>query len=292
MSESLLETVDLKGEYIEHVHLLRSHEQGWHGLNLVYEIEPAGEMPQLPLREHLLVICLGNVEINYWLNGKWQQKAYAVGDITLWPANDFLPKTRCDRHVPLLELFIDPLYLSQSIAEVTNLNQIILNPQIQIRDPLIEQIGLTLKTELETNGNNQLYAEAMINALSAHLLHKYASVKKEIKEYSGGLAPYKLKQILEYIDEHLEEELTINQLANHLSMSPYYFANMFKQSVGIPPHQYITQSRIAQAKCLLKQRHLSIVDIAHQVGFQNQSHFTKVFRKYTGVTPRVYQNAI
>jgi AraC family transcriptional regulator len=75
-------------------------------------------------------------------------------------------------------------------------------------------------------------------------------------------------------------------------MSPHYFASLFKQSNGVAPYQYVTQCRIERAKQLLTRPELSIVEVCHQVGFQNQSHFTKVFREHTNVTPKVYRNSI
>jgi AraC family transcriptional regulator len=73
-------------------------------------------------------------------------------------------------------------------------------------------------------------------------------------------------------------------------MSQYYFASLFKQSMGVTPWQYVMQQRLERAKELLTQRDRSIVEIALQCGFKSQSHFTQQFRKFTGVTPKRYQD--
>ncbi|MEC4819462.1 MAG: AraC family transcriptional regulator, partial [Scytonema sp. PMC 1069.18] len=94
------------------------------------------------------------------------------------------------------------------------------------------------------------------------------------------------------IHNHLDENLTLAELAAIVQMSPHYFASLFKQSTGLAPHQYLTQCRIERAKRLLLHRNLTIVEICHTVGFQNQSHFTKVFRQHTGTTPKAYRDAL
>jgi AraC family transcriptional regulator len=95
-----------------------------------------------------------------------------------------------------------------------------------------------------------------------------------------------------YINAHLDQNLTLDRLSQIAQLSAHHFATCFKQSIGQPPHQYITQCRIDQAKQLLKQSNLSIVEIAHRVSFQNQSHFTRIFRQYTQTTPKVYRSLL
>lgn len=119
----------------------------------------------------------------------------------------------------------------------------------------------------------------MTAALSAHLLRRYTTRKQEIKSYTEGFPKYKLKQVIGYINEHLDRNLSFSELANIVKISPHYFSSLFKQSTGVTPYQYVTKCRIEKAKKLLTKTELPIAEIAFQVGFQNQSHFTKVFRK-------------
>jgi AraC family transcriptional regulator len=91
-----------------------------------------------------------------------------------------------------------------------------------------------------------------------------------------------------YINTNLGEELSLKQLAAVANMSQFYFARQFKQAKGIPPNQYVSNRRMEQAKQLLARRELKVTEVAEQVGIQSQSHFNKVFREYTGVTPKAY----
>ncbi len=140
--------------------------------------------------------------------------------------------------------------------------------QVKIRDPLIQHIGLELKTELELGGlDSSLYAESMATALSAHLLQRYSTKQLVIRDYAGGLPKHKLREAIAYINDHLEQKLSLVEIATVVRMSSYYFASLFKQSTGLAPHQYVTRCRIERAKRLLKGRELTIIEICQQVGF-------------------------
>lgn len=287
MSEKKPQTIDLKGDYIEQFHLLTSQKAGWNNIDLIYENEPCGEMPETYFNRHILVICLGDFKAEYLINGNWQQQNYHNGDILIFPAGSSSPKTKIDREVGLIELFIAPEKLA------LNSNSIELLPQLKLRDPLIQQIALALKTELEIGGaDSRFYAESMTTALSAHLLQRYATRKQVFKKYTGGLPKYKLKAVISYINEHLEQNLSFTELAGLVKISPHYFSSLFKQSTGLTPYQYVTKCRIEKAKQLLAKTDTAIAEISFQVGFQNQSHFTRVFRKFTNTTPKAYRNSL
>ncbi|WP_339384517.1 helix-turn-helix transcriptional regulator [Oscillatoria sp. FACHB-1407] len=102
---------------------------------------------------------------------------------------------------------------------------------------------------------------------------------------------YQLKLVLEYINANLQQNIKLQDLANVAGMSQYYFCRLFRDSIGMTPHQYVRHQRIERAKQLLKQQHLSISDIAIQCGFANQSHFTRLFSKFTHTTPKLYRDS-
>jgi AraC family transcriptional regulator len=95
-----------------------------------------------------------------------------------------------------------------------------------------------------------------------------------------------LNQVIDYINEHLDQDLSLNEMAAMVQMSPTYFASLFKQSTGLPPHQYVVHQRINRAKKMLLNSNLSIAEIATQLGFCDQSHLTRHMRRLLGVCPR------
>jgi len=95
-----------------------------------------------------------------------------------------------------------------------------------------------------------------------------------------------LKRVIEYIHANLDQNLTLAELSFIANMSPYHFARTFKQATGMAPHQYVLHTRIERAKSLLLQGKLSIAEVAMRVGFFDQSHFTRYFKRIVGVTPQ------
>jgi AraC-like DNA-binding protein len=107
----------------------------------------------------------------------------------------------------------------------------------------------------------------------------------------GSLPRYKFRRAVEFIEAHIDQAIHLEQLAAAAGVSPFHFHRQFKRSAGLTPHQYIVQRRIERAKTLLSQSELTLVEVAAQVGFTDQSHFTTIFRRVTSVTPRNYRNA-
>ena len=111
-------------------------------------------------------------------------------------------------------------------------------------------------------------------------------------EYEGKMSEDKLQRAIDYIHGHLDQDLSLAKLASVAQMSPYYFARLFKQFIGAPPHQYLTKRRIEKAKQLLANKDLSILEVTQQIGLQSQSHFTNLFRRTVGKTPSAYRDGL
>ena len=105
----------------------------------------------------------------------------------------------------------------------------------------------------------------------------------------GSLPSCRLRRVTEYIQQNLDKDLRLAELATVVYMSPYHFARLFKGSTGVPPHRFVVRQRIARARAFLAAQELSIAQIARRVGFRTPSHFTTVFRRVTGITPRGYR---
>jgi AraC family transcriptional regulator len=106
-----------------------------------------------------------------------------------------------------------------------------------------------------------------------------------------ALPACRLRRVTEYIQHNLDKGLTLEELASVVYMSPYHFARLFKGSTGVPPHRFVVRQRIAQARACLERQDLSIAQISRLVGFRTPSHFTTVFSRLAGVTPRSYRMA-
>jgi AraC family transcriptional regulator len=105
----------------------------------------------------------------------------------------------------------------------------------------------------------------------------------------GALPMSRLRRVTEYIQQNLDKDLPLAELAALISMSPFHFARLFKGSTGLPPHRFVIRQRIARARACLSTPDLSIAQISRSVGFRTPSHFTTVFRRVTGITPRRFR---
>lgn len=104
-----------------------------------------------------------------------------------------------------------------------------------------------------------------------------------------GLPPARLRQALEFINDQLDQELSLAELAALVHLSPYYFTRLFKQAVGIAPHQYVILQRVEAAKQLLANRDLTIAQVAAQVGFADASHLSRHFKRLVGLASQEFQ---
>lgn len=112
--------------------------------------------------------------------------------------------------------------------------------------------------------------------------------KKDSVDIKGALSDRHLNWVFEYCNENISEKITLDQLASTSELNRYQFLRRFEKSVGITPHKWLTLLRLERACQLLRQSDKSINDIAVDVGFFDQSHFNKAFKRYYGVAPSMY----
>jgi AraC family transcriptional regulator len=108
---------------------------------------------------------------------------------------------------------------------------------------------------------------------------------------TGGLRARQLKRVIDVLGAEVDRDISLSQLAREVRMSPFHFARAFKQSTGLPPHQYLVRLRIDRACELLETTHLSVYEIASAVGFNDPSYLARVFRRTIGLTPAEYRRS-
>jgi RpiB/LacA/LacB family sugar-phosphate isomerase len=108
-------------------------------------------------------------------------------------------------------------------------------------------------------------------------------------EVVGGLPPRRLQRVFAHVRENIAQELAVADLAQVVGMSQYYFSKLFKLSTGTTPHQYVMRQRVERAQEVLREGRTPLAEVATHVGFETQSHFTSVFRRLSGITPKHYR---
>lgn len=268
--------------------ILASQQTAWNGIYLEYHRQPAYETPNYRYGWCIISVHLGApIVVEKWVEGlPFQSKSIVEGDLGIYPANIQF-RERCLNETQFIDIYLDPNLINQVANDLVDVSSQAVVPCFAKRDPLIYQISLALKAELETAGE-KLYAESMAQALAVHLLRRYTDPQLMVAPV-GGLTPHKLKQTIDYIHAHLADDLNVTEIAQRIQMSPYHFSRCFKQSTGLAPHQYILQQRVNRAKQYLLQQNLPLAEIAQQVGFASQSHFNRHFKRFVGVTPSAFR---
>jgi AraC family transcriptional regulator len=128
-----------------------------------------------------------------------------------------------------------------------------------------------------------IYGEALANALAVYLVKRYAVWRVTPTFYKGGLSAYRLKRVLDYISDNLESDISLSDLATVAGMSPHCFSELFKHRALCA--QLCAAQRVERAKQLLRDPKRSIPEAGLDVGFQNPSHFARMFRKIEGTSP-------
>jgi AraC family transcriptional regulator len=157
-------------------------------------------------------------------------------------------------------------------------------------DPFLREVAGTLSALHRAELIDAACADAFADVISVHIALYYGHC-------AGAAAPdtpltlQMLSRVEAFVHEHIAETILVGQLAMLVHMGTSNFARAFKRVTGRPPHQYVTLERVKFARTMLSQQTPSLVDVGALAGFQTQQHFTEVFHRYTGVTPRAYRLA-
>lgn len=164
-------------------------------------------------------------------------------------------------------------------------------PRFAIADPLLEQLALAVVAALRDGSTeDRLYVETIAQLIAVHLARAHSKRSRPRRPPpADGLSQPRIRRLLDYIEQHLGEELSLEAMAAEIDLSPLYLSRAFRATVGQTPHQYVVSRRVERAKRLLADTNLPIADIALAAGFSSQSHLSSWFRRLVGVSPAVYR---
>ena len=258
----------------------------------LHVIEPPPHVA-LTFSEHMLASHISGVcRLRREVSGRSTEGWSGPGTVNLSPA---LIKTTMDASGPLriIVVSIPQAFVSRVVAEdwEAEPRNVEIVGQFLARDPVVEGVLTRLALEAQNGSpSGQLYAESACEFLAHHMIHSYSSLSPLPPRHSGGLAAPRLKMVLDYIEEHLGQSISLRRLAELAGVSARHFERAFRQDVGVPPHAYVLQKRVAATRhLLLTQPALTIQEIALRAGFSSSSHLASAFRRQTGYSPTTFR---
>jgi AraC family transcriptional regulator len=219
-----------------------------------------------------------------------QPFVYTRGDMDLMPAG-YADSWREDDDNTSLYLSMTPQLLLRTARDIDlDPAHARLDLRHQFRDSHIEHIALALDAERRAGyANGNLYTESLSTALAVHLLRRYPAKPLPRTE---GLSPLLLKRLREYIEQNIDQPLSLAELAAVAEISISHLKTLFRRSTGVPVHQYVIQRRVRRAQDLLMKGDMPISEVAFEVGFAHQSHMARHMRRLLGVAPAALRRGL
>jgi AraC family transcriptional regulator len=262
----------------------------WDGIGVEYSQMPPGAS-DVVITKQLVSVAFAPQEQTTWRvdGGSSRTTPLPPGSVFLYSSREFV-WSRWNQPTECVHMTLDPNLISRVALDCSLSSNIEIEYRAIFADPTILHLAQLFKSEILNRGiAGKLYTESLANVLAVHLLRNYSGSLVKPALQDEPLDALKLNQLKEFIEEHLSEDLSIANMASVVHTSPFHFARAFKAATGQPPHRYVTQRRMEQAKILLSVTRLPVAEVANRVGFSNQSHFSAQFRRATGTTPKGYR---
>lgn len=265
-------------------------------LNLEYfEAQPA-RMPTARFDQHHLLLNLRTDphRVENWRDGEHRDFVYRFHEIVLTPAG-IESGWQWHARSKVIVITIDPPRLRR-FAE-SELGVILTDRQLrdvpQALDEELCQSGIMLLDALRTRGTgSEVMYESLARVFLVQLVQRHGEERAPALDAGTGFTTRHYKRVLDHIANHFGQPIAIEELATVAGMSTAHFSRLFKATIGDTPYQFVMDYRIEQARKMLSDRDRPLIDVALACGFADQPHFTRIFKRMTGKTPREYRAAL
>jgi AraC family transcriptional regulator len=211
---------------------------------------------------------------------------YAAGDLAL-----------CDRHVGEWVGLMNVQHLQLGISDAALMassdgayGEVELHASRKFADSRLSALVAAAHAEMVAGfPSGRLFLDSIEQAMAITLVNGHAVRHRPVQVYKGGLGSARLRRIKELIHAKMEDDLTLDELAQSVDLSTAHFARMFRKSTGETPHQFVLRQRVERAKAMLRAPGARVLDVAVACGFKTQQHFAQVFCDISGVSPSQYR---
>ena len=246
---------------------------------------PAGRFDSPLDDRHVLCLHLGEpVPVSYRAGHHERQGVRLHGQFCVVPAGASTRWTLTRPARSLLLRLTPSLLLDTADAMGLASQHALLASSIHIRDPQVERIGWMMQAEdHDAYPGGRLFADSLASALATRLLALQS--RKASSPPARALPAWRLRHVLEYIEAHLDQDLTLAELAGVAGFSLSHFKPLFRQAVGMPAHRFVLERRVERARARLLEGTGSLTDIALETGFAHSSHMARCMRRVLGLSP-------
>lgn len=270
-----------------------------HGELLTFHKRDLVELEFL-LRSHLILLLPDGISGRcVWSNGCQTRKLSSVGPKTVLfnPAGKYLRirTSLSQNYCRVLSLVIEPEITKRFSHESTDFTGLEFRQEIGLENQGVRQVLSAIQQEIETPGLNcRFYINALLTVLLTRLIRCASNLAPpRPPTYSkGGLPNWRLKLAIELLERDLAKTPSLAELAQPLRLHPTSLCRAFKQSTGMPPHRYLLVHRVNRAKEMMKDRKLTLTQIALECGFGGSSQFSVVFKRIVGISAREYRRSL
>jgi AraC family transcriptional regulator len=269
---------------------LSSADHPWAGYLFEETKTPNESVSRHSWHRTTLFLCTGGQGTNYWKHrGIWHEDRIQPGSLFIARADSEIQARWAINSWPTMVLQMDNSKLAHMAPDQVNAIENSLVSAMSTFDDRLAALMQAVREEVrEGCASGRLYGEAISLSLLAYLAGAYAtSWRRDDRE--TRLSPAQKRSVVDYIRANLNANISVTELAGLVQMSPSHFARVFKMSFGASPYRFVMRERVDGAKDMLKGTKMSSSHIATAFGFSSQSHFVKVFRQFTGVTPKQYK---
>jgi AraC family transcriptional regulator len=274
---------------------LDSAPLGWAGLWLRGWRYTPLDVPIPGCTDYLIVVYQeGVTPMNRRSTGDWRRERVHPGAISLL-THSAQSHWRWSDDIDVTHLYLSPKDLTDVAAQVyeRHVRDVELRDVLRADDLVLSGITEFLRRESQQGGlGGQLYVESLKTQTCLHVLRNYANVVFREQDSYGGLSRAQCRLLTEYVDENLEQNISLEDLAGVVQLSVFHFMRKFRAEFGCPPYRYVMQRRIERAKRQSARPDIPLKVVAANCGFSDQSHMTRLFRRLVGVTPAEYRKDV
>ena len=189
----------------------------------------------------------------------------------------------------IIALVTDAMLQEAAEAALLRAGSVRLAEKRVFRDLPLERLVWALRDAgVQKGPAGSLVGEMLSSAIAFHLIGNHVSGPSAVM-HRGGIPRHQLRRVLDYVEGHLEEDISLSSLAKEAGMSLFHFSRAFRQSTDQSPYQYVLHRRIERAKALLRSSEFTVSEVGLRTGFVQQNHFARLFQKKSGVTPTAFR---